>query len=466
MNKDNLIIVSVPFVRNARVFLSSQIFKKLSEHEDILIVSPFSDKLNFREEFGGPNVSFLTVKSEPQAKGMLLRLYHLSEYLRINGYWFRFRKDKMEYYWQIATSLKMDATSSRYIKISFKEKLVAHLTGRIGYFKSAWKFIDRLLGRFLYDTSPIEQFSSKYKNVLLIQVANFGYQDKFLGYCAKKFSLKSIFIPYTTDQLSVDGYLINNFHKVCTQGPEETRYAVDYHNIPSERICKLGMLWFRNLEAMNENSIAIEGNKRDKFILYAGISSAYFPKANELEAIDDLLRAIKSGFLPKAKLIYRPVANKDEIDFIFNKFRNEELMEIQIPKPALIGMFEYTESSIKSEVLEYLDLMRSIDLLIMSATTSILFEALYFDKPAISYFYDSNSELAKAGYIDLLIRDGVPPGVPIVSNSASGLVDKIREILNGHSLYPDIKQKVLGAWDYRNDNYLPEFTNLVDTLKR
>ena len=102
VDNNTLIIISVPFGRNARFLLSSEIYERIKNEYNVLLVSPFSNRENFVKEFGGPNVSFLSFNPEIRISQMSFvarKAYAISEALRFNGYWFRFRNRKRRYYW-------------------------------------------------------------------------------------------------------------------------------------------------------------------------------------------------------------------------------------------------------------------------------------------------------------------------------------------------------------------------------
>lgn len=472
MKNNTLLVISVPFGRNARFLLSSEIYKKMIKKYDILIVSPFSNNSNLKKEFGGANIYFLSINSQRNKHKYIKYLYSLSELLRFNGYWFRFRKDKWESLWRLTTSLKVEQLTRKYIKKSIRDKIITYLTGYLGYFKFTWRLIDRIFGRYFYNINTIFKYTSKYRNVIIIQTANFSFQERFLSFFARKFSYKSIFVPYTTDQLMSNGYLINNFESICAQGPIETGYLIKYHNIPPKKIFKLGMLWFRNIETLNTQ--INQNQKKDKYLkkrilLYAGSTMPYFSKQIELQAIDKILSAIKKGLLPNAKLIYRPIANKNELKNIFKKYSKKNEIEIQIPQYSLMGMEQYTKSSIKEDIIEYLKMMSSIDICIMSNITTLLFEAIYFGKPVISYFAGSNSGIPMTGYDELLIKEDIAKyfssGIPAILSSSDILVEKIKEILDNPSWYHSMQKKLLNHWDYKNPNYISEFMKLIKSLE-
>lgn len=474
MKNRSLIIISVPFARNPRFFLSSKIFERLKEEYDLLIVSPFSDLDNFQEEFGGPNVFFEVFnKTDSQLNILLRKLYTLSETIRFNGYWFRFRNKKMRYYWWQSSSITIDDSSEKITikKKAFRKQLITYFSGLIGYFRFSWRLFDRVFGAFFYDTENILRYTEKYKNVIICQTANWGYQERFLTYFAHKFSYKCILVPYTTDQLITNGYLINNFNKICTQGPIETEYAIKYHGVHSQQICKLGMLWIRNIESLFPKHIREQqSNKgKERIILYAGVSPTYFPRISEFEAIDEILSAIKSGVLSNSKLIYRPVLKDDsELNVIKNRFQNEYFIEIQIPEPTLIGMSEYTiTSTVKEQIIDYLKTISAISVLVMSGTTTLMFDALYFCLPTILNLADPTGTLKSRRVTDLFIEDDAvgifSSGVSVIF-SFHDLIQKIKEELDNPSSCAQVRENILSSWDYQNQNYVGDFMNLIKEL--
>ena len=63
MNK--LIVISIPFSRNFRYLVSSEIYKKLKKRCDVLIVTPERrDNSEIEHEFGGENVRFYYYNQE------------------------------------------------------------------------------------------------------------------------------------------------------------------------------------------------------------------------------------------------------------------------------------------------------------------------------------------------------------------------------------------------------------------
>lgn len=468
MNK-TLIVISVPFGRNSRFLLSSKIYTEIKKKYDVLIVSPFSNITNFQQEFGGPNVQFWKFDRDIlQMNSWISTLFVLTETMRFNGYWCRFRNKKMQYYWNQIKEGYDELNLER--KKSFKGRFLGILLGYIGYYAFSWKLIDKLFSGFFYDGVSFYKHIKQYKKVIVIQTANWDYQERFLAFCSNKYNCKKILVPYTTDQLTVNGYLINDYDMVCSQGPIESEFAIHHHKILESKLAKLGMLWLRNVDELTQelgitnNSI----NNKNRVILYAGVSASFFPRESEFEAIDRIVHAIELGTLTNVKLVYRPViSNDNERVDIENKYQHNSHITIQIPQLSCIGMSEFPiTSTVKAEIIDYLKMISSINVLVMSSITTMFLDAYYFGVPVISNFTDPSMSLQKKGCP--LLLDGDPLGIislgmPVV-HSFDDLILKIREALSTPSVHNTIEGSILERWDYNNNNYVDNFMKIIDEI--
>lgn len=465
--QNSALIISVPFKRNARFLLSSELFARMKKEFNILIVSPFADDGQFREEFGGSNVRFLRCDDglsllEP----FYQRVFEISELVRFNGYWFRFRNNKMKYYWHLIKS-GYDECSQK--AKSRKARILGVLLGYVGCCKLTWRLIDIIFGKHFYNVSKLHEITRAYTNVTVVQTANWGYQERFLSFFAKKYSHKTIFVPYTTDQLSINGYLIADFDMICTQGPIESMYVQQYHAIDNRRTFPLGMIWNRNIEAISKDFPLVGHNNPNRTILYAGVSSLYFSRVSEFEAVDEILRHIKSGSLANIKLIYRPVAkDQEELVEIQLKYGGNHLIEVQLPQAAMIGMgnVDVESSSVKSEIIEYLKVMSNIDLLIMSSITTLMFDAMYFSVPVISNFNDPVESSRQNGKELILSSDVlgvVSSGLHIV-HSTDDMMKEIYSALENADEFVKSEMQILSDWDFHNNNYIEDFMQIINRV--
>lgn len=94
-----LIIISLPFYRIARVTLSEIVLHFLLSQKDteILVVCPFANEPGFQKSFKDDRLQFreLNFSSLNRLKFLLLGV---TEMLRRNGYWRRFRHSGFSYY--------------------------------------------------------------------------------------------------------------------------------------------------------------------------------------------------------------------------------------------------------------------------------------------------------------------------------------------------------------------------------
>src|SRR3954463_16090926 len=93
VERDTLIVVSVPFTRNSRYLISSPILPALRTRFDVLLVGSHFANAGARAEFEGPNTSFWAFDQTAEALPRIARrIYAVSEMVRRNGYLFRNRK--------------------------------------------------------------------------------------------------------------------------------------------------------------------------------------------------------------------------------------------------------------------------------------------------------------------------------------------------------------------------------------
>lgn len=467
MRARTLVLLSVPFTRNMRYLIYSELFKALQASSDILVIGPQFANAAVRKEFEGEGVKFWGFDQSPEDIALVPRyLYALSEMLRRHGFWYRFRNAGLKYYWHAITDVSINSTADEVRRTP--SRLRNRVIGWLGYPRFAWRIFDRLFGRWFYDTNALKNFIKSYDNVVLVQTANWGFQERFLGFCARLFGLRSVLVPYTTDQLIINGHMITEFDAVCTQGPVESRYALYHHAMNPSRIAPLGMIWRRNLEGLHARGLvaaeSVVAEPRTLTILYAGLTPTYFPRASELQAIDHILSAIRGGRLPHTRLVYRPVA-KDEADAraLAKRFEGDPLITLQRPQPTLVGVDQTTVGTVEAEVTEYVSQLLSSDVFVMSATTTMMFDALHFDIPCVANFTDPSDILRKAGFTTTYCENDetlrASPDMP-VAHSFAQLIDHLEHALHGHdraALLQKVKSQLFSQWDYPSENFRKVF---------
>ena len=473
---NKLVVISIPFSRNFRYLVSSKIYKKLKKQCDILIVTPAMEGNNeIEQDFGGDNVRFYYYNQDHKALSKILRsIYLLTEALRRFGYYYKYRNKQLKYYWKISTgkykgTLDKDGLATRQ-KVMYR--LLCIFIGVIGSNKFFWRGLGVFFGKFFFDFHDINKITSNYDEIVLIQTANWGFQERFLSFWAYKNKCKTILVPYTTDQILINGYMITDYDFYCPQGSVEEKYLVNLHDVDQKKISKLGMIWLRVLEETNvykkiELDKSLEdGRLKDKIrIMYTGLIPSAYPMASEFESVDRILYEIKIGHINANLLVYRPVVidikTKQTIE---ERYSNNSFIELQWPQAAMIGIYSEIRSSITAQIEEYLEQVVGIDLMIMSATTTMAFDAFKMDIPCIANFYNSNDSFCKNGfsksYIDAdeFIRSA--KGMPIV-HTLDELIDEARKLIDHPSVVKPTKESTFSSWDYRNKNYVNDFMMLL-----
>lgn len=466
-----LIVISVPFTRNMRYLISSSLFPRLKNEHELVVVGPQFARETLRAEFGGANVRFWAFDKVPESLPRWLRyVYAISEMLRRNGYWFRFRDRGLRYYWNNITKVTV-GNAAEGVQPA-RARGLNRIIGWLGYPRFAWRIIDAMFGRLLYDTADFKAVVGDRDDVLIIQTANWGYQERYLSYCARRYGARTMLVPYTTDQLIINGHLITAYDAICTQGPVEARYATEHHGVSADRVHPLGMVWRRNLEMIQHAPIpaAATTPKQPPYsILYAGLTSGFFPRKSELEAVDHILAAIRDGRIPPAEVVYRPVVRDDaDAEALRQRFAGDPLIKLQWPQTTLVGVDQEVSGSVMDEVTEYISQLVAADVFVMSATTTMMFDALHFDIPCIANFTDPTSILCQVGFTTIYCEDDetlrAVPAMP-VARSHDELVRYVRDALCGDDRAEAVrrmKAELFAEWDYPRDQFASVFFDLVE----
>ena len=455
-----LIVISVPYTRNIRYLLCSDIYDELKENYDILIVSPFANNKQFQEEFKGERVKFFQFESDTASKNSFVnKIYNISEQLRVQGYYYKYRNSKMKSYWRQYISLNKKSKFQFFDKLFNLKYWFRINIGIFGRFSYSWKLLDSIFGFIFYNGNEYLKILNAYKKIILIQCASWGYQERFLAYYARKFHAKMIFLPYTTDQLSIGGFLLAKYDTVCVQGNIELDYATSIHKISIEKIMKMGCLWLRNLDKYSfiNNDIKPKGEKN---ILYAGVASAYFSRETEYNTLDKLAESIASGRLINAKIIYRPVCKNDfELNEIVNRYNKNPFVSVAIPQIACIGLEEYPKKSIENDIRSYIYDINKADVFIMSLQTSMLIEMAYINTPSISNYIDT--------YLDITGEDFLKDLKFDVCSRVTTIEDLISKTIEAFELkewQSNIREEFLEGWDFNNENYVENFMKMTSSL--
>ena len=449
---NRLVILSVPFKRLTRVLLGEPVLACLRGRSDILVVSPFSDDRAFQSEFAAPGLQFLQWRPPARIRQPLRSLYAISELLRTRGYWRRFRDRGMA--WNLANGYVTLGSDGDDRRVPFTTRLVLFATSIAGLWAGAWRALDAVIGPRLFDFAELREKARPYERVTLIQSASFGLQDRMLAWMGRREHWRTVLVPYTTDQLWCNGYLMSRFDAVCVQGPVERRFASEIHRIPTMRTVLLGSAWFRHMDAVASSlRHAGRGSARGgrKTIMFAGVSTTYFPRASERVLLETLLQAAGDGRLAGVEIIYRPVvAGEEDRREIEATLKSHPHLRLQLPQPSCLGLDEYGEGRMDAELVEYVSQLLEVDLVVTAGVTSLTIDAANLGIPAISAVADSTGVLRRRRH-DLLFdsdaRFKSMEALPIV-HRVEELVPLVQQMLTRREVAADMTRRLASEWDY------------------
>jgi hypothetical protein len=448
-----LVILSIPFTRIARLLLADGVLEALLTNADVLVVSPHSNAERFRADFGRPGVSFFQFDpNDLYSNRVRAAVYALTELLRMRGFHRRFRKSITGAYWVIRHII--EGWNGVYTRKPWLLRVATSLAGLIGgSWPGAWRAVERVSGGWLFDLAELGSCTLSHDSVTLVQSACFGEQDRFLAFAARRFGFRTVLVPYTTDQLTINGYLMSDFDVVCLQSAWEAEFAGRFHGIRADRIRVIGNLWFRHIDQLI-GSISVKPRAGDeRVILLAGITTRVFPRASEFVAVDTILRAIEMGHLGRARLVYRPVVELEEDHAeLIRRYGSHPSIELQIPQASCIGLLQYPERPLKTELQEYVSQLLGVDIVIMCFQTSICLDAAYLGRPVISYCADSSGMLQRP-YTLRTLEDDLgrirASGVPEV-HSVDHLVPWIARVLADGDALQREGRLLVDAWDVQS----------------
>jgi hypothetical protein len=444
-------IISVPFHRVAKVTLSDLFLKQIASDGHILIISPLVSK-DFKSQFKEySSIQYLNLKFP--LSSFAKKIFALSEMLRKYGYWFRYRNEGLRYLYHNRfriygeNGIDKNHTSST--------KVIIFLSGILGYFRYSWKLVDLLFFIKKDVFTELKTIVSKYEQKIFIQSSSWSEQDRLLQKWVKKHTDLNVLVPYTTDQLWTNGYLLAKYDLVFTQGPVEYNFAKKFHRLNDTQLVKFGNLWFRIMDTVRDKTFQEIDNK-GAVILYAGVDSDYYPKEGEFNAIKALYIAINSKKMSPVKIIYRPyIRSQEEKIYVIELFKELKEIEFQWIDLVINDTTSIQKASISDSVFRSVKDFSGINLLIMSGATSLALEVAYLSNCAvIANFIDFNNvHLKRKSNFQFDNDDNLfgAPGVTVVQSTdmlinfaALYLKDKKNSQINAKKIYSN--------WDYYNNH--------------
>jgi hypothetical protein len=432
------------------VLLSREVLDAIRRTHDVLVIAPFADDADFQAQFAGPHTAFLSLQNPVAYRRKIAgRLYGVSEMMRLQGYYASRLRAGMRYYmrferWDIAPG-RPDRPKPRI------QRLALALLGALGRRPAAWRTLDRFAGSRMFELASFARFLRPPRAVTLIQCASFGEQDRALAWAARRYGMGSVLIPYTSDQLTVNGHLLADYDAVCVQGPREERAARDLHGVPASALKRMGSVWFRQMKRLQADLAQPSPKSQARVILYAGVASLYFPRDAETLAVDALAAEIASGRLGKCEIVYRPVAtDAAELATLQSRYAEHASVRLQVPQAACVGMGQASARTIEDELREYVHQLLESDVVVMSNFTSLALDAACLGIGSVSNCADPTGTLARRGNDDFLAADFAgyrASGFP-VAHSIPQLIEAVRDILAHPGDVAERARRFAADWDF------------------
>ncbi len=442
----------MPFQRINRVLLSPSVLNAINPSSSIAIISPSANNPKFRSEFGELKPIFIECPPPNVKFKFISVMYEVSEILRMYGHWWVNRKRGTRYNYE-ASKIKFGSEGSD-SKYGTFHKFVFGLLSRLGSLKYSWKLIDWILGSYLYKFSQLQELAAGYEQVVFVQSASWGAQDRLLAWMSKRLKWKKVMIPYTTDQLYCNGHLLLDYDSICVQGPKEEKFARHYHGVNDNKIVRLGNAWFRFMEILIKK-IEVKP-KSGKVICYAGCSNVYFPSEAEFLALDFLISAISRGELEDVSIMYRPlVESEEEGRIIRERYEKVPFMTIHFAQTACYSLEDVGATLQEEQLIEYLEQVSQVDLLIMSYSTTLSIDLAFLGIPTISNFVDPTGTLAKRNTKLRLNRDNRIEGiesVPVIEDMEK-MIPTIKDLLYNKVSAISQSEFTKNEWDFAQTDF-------------
>ncbi len=453
-----LVILSVPFLRVAKVLLGPSLLRAVSENNNILLVSPIFSEEQISTLFGEHPIQLLRWGKRAKKSRLITFLQTISNIQRVNSFYYRNRKKVLGMKYHAHRVFQPEIERGKLKKNNRIKAALYYLVTLTGTSSKTWKLADYFLGLCLGSPNNLNKIIKDYDDVTLIQSCNWGEQDIDLARFARKRKIKSILVPYTTDQIYCNGFFLNNFHAVFVQGEFEKKCAKTLHALSDDKIIKAGSAWFRNIdEVMVANNLSKEPTSKDsKVILFTGSSSKYFPASSERKILQRLESAIKNNVLSDCRIIYRPMPiSTDEKEKIKEELSGCEFIELQFPELSVMGLEHDASSNMYQEWKHYIQNLLNIDIHIMSLTTSMALDTSYLGKPVFAVIYDDTGYIDASNFKLKLDPCGKIPGLEKVTliSDTDLLVEQINNALKGRHKTTSQVAHTKKMWDYPSVNF-------------
>ena len=463
MAKSSLVVLSLPYQRLIRTHLSRQIINILLPRADIVILSPFALNEQFKAAYNQNGISHLFFLDLAEKNKIYWFFSLVIRVLRVHGYYYKNFKS-MSYY--LKNRYKKFSDNGLDVEANIITKFIIFTLGFVGIYSQVWKLFNFILANFdKKNLKALSDVARKYSDVILLQGASWGNQDRFAAFAAERFSWRTVFLPYTTDQLYSNGYLYTDYDAICIKGSQEMEFINKFHRSAlKNKIYLTGNLQNRIYDEL------IKDVSNKKFlrkslhlkIMFAGTTSKNVPTESEFEALDCLLASRSS----ETMIVYRAFMQSEEHKKIIEKkYKNNRNFEIQYVSESLTGLSKFYGDVTDEMLLNYLEDLMNVDILITVGPTSLTLDAAYLGAPTIAYWGDSTGVLEKR-YTSLLFDENkcrtrdIFSEVPVAHDCI-----QLLEILERYSKSLDLRKadatKIIKSWDNKETSFSKMFSYAV-----
>lgn len=414
------ILISVPFPRNIRHSLSRPFINELKKYGNIVVVSPF--------KFSNEDIEYLNLKNEKivymdiNETSFSKILFKISDFARRAGYFGKHKKYGLPYYFN---NLISDFNISGYFeKLPSLYKYIFIILSLVFRKRFVWLSLERLFFYLINFKSDALNEIKDLEDVIYFQSSNWGMQDRLLSHISSKKSWKSVMIPYTSDQIHCTGYLLIDHDCYAVQSEYEKKLAMELHNIEEKKIVVIGSIWHRNIEhfiKLNKDRIKYKDKKN---ILYAGVTSLYFPRITEIKSVK-----IIAEHFPEYNVNYCPYVNNNEFKKIRENLYSYKNVNLIPHSPSMTEVKTEEAISFYEDMKAHIEKIMDTDIFVMSYLTSLGTEANFLSKcPLIANFIDEY-EILKNRNTENFPKDMLGDQLKIV-DSFEDLVSSIKKVVN------------------------------------
>lgn len=378
MPDKKVICLHVSYPRLVKHGLSKPFIDLLSERFTVKILAPFmitNDDLDYLNIDAHQFVQY-----DENFNSIQRNLVRGIDYFRRYSYFFRNRsKLGLDTFAQILLSAKYPAIL-RYIALFFM---------KIGLDKKVWVILDKFFQR-LYTPKIIRELD--FQCDLLIQFSNWGINDYVIKNAKFVQKAKKVFFPYTSDQIYATGYFLHRFEKIYCQSQPEYELLSLLHNHEGPAGIA-GSLWFRHVDHLiNTGEFTPVDLER---IVYAGVSSEFFPKASEI----DFVNGLQAQF-PRYEILYLPYFAPTESQAEIERLLPS--ISVAFHETAITELGGIEKVVVKDSILKYLAKIAGAKLFVMSYNTSMGIDFSYMNHTKIfSYFFDDLGKVKNGPYSKL-----------------------------------------------------------------